>query len=185
MPWLKNPSGDPLAVSMSSIKLGDRLLMVGSSDVDLIVALAAKAGLTGRTCMVDESPAAGAQSAARVEREGALVESFTAPYSSLPFEVGSFDVVVIRKVIRMLAAESAGPLAAEIHRVLRPGGRCIVIEGETRRGLAALFKGGQAGHEMPGERIETLLTHAGFRGVRTLAEREGLLFVEGVKPNTP
>ena len=45
---------------MASIKLGDRLLIVGSSDIALIAALATKSGLTGRTCLVEEDDAGSA-----------------------------------------------------------------------------------------------------------------------------
>ena len=178
MRWLRQPAGDPLTVSMSSIKLGDRLLMIGGSDVGLIAALAGKAGLTGRTCLVDESESITSRSARMVEREGALIESFTAPYASLPFEAEAFDVVVIRSVLRMLSAERRSQLSLEAHRVLRPGGRCICIEGSPRTGLSALFGGGLVASAAG---IEASLTTVGFRGARTLAERAGLTFVEGVK----
>ena len=38
---------------MTGIKLGDRVLILGVSDTALIAALGIKAGLTGRTCIVD------------------------------------------------------------------------------------------------------------------------------------
>jgi ubiquinone/menaquinone biosynthesis C-methylase UbiE len=65
----------------------------------------------------------------------------------------------------------------EARRVLRDGGRCIAIEPTTRRGLAALVSGSRPAST----EIEQALTAAGFRAVRTLAEREGLAFVEGAK----
>ena len=184
MRWLRKPSGDSLAVAMSSIKLGDRLLVVGSSDVSLIATLATRAGLTGRTCMVDASQSVSARSAGLVEREGALVESFAAPYGSLPFEFNAFDVVVIRNVLGTMDVKEQGQLASEVRRVLRPGGRCIVIEGSGRSGLSAWFGGGDDAQGVPGKGVEQILADAGFRGVRTLAQREGLLFIEGVKAGT-
>ena len=84
MRWLRKPAGDPLAVTMSGIKLGDRLIAIGSSDTNLVAALAIKAGLTGRVCLVDEPEQDLARAAADIEREGALVESFSAPLTSLP-----------------------------------------------------------------------------------------------------
>ena len=180
MRWLRKASTEPLAVSMSSIKLGDRLLIVGCNDVNLAVTLASKAGLTGRTCMVDESEPLSRQAAAAVEREGVLVEGFGAPYSSLPFERAAFDVAVARNTFRHLDGERARQFAAELHRVIRPGGRCIVIEGDVRSGISALLRG-RPTHGTSTD-AEATLAGAGFRGVRTLAEREGMTFVEGVKP---
>ena len=167
---------------MSSVKLGDRLLVVGCSDTRLVAALAIKAGLTGRTCMVDESESLRTHAAVAVEREGALVESFAAPYTSLPFDSSAFDVVVMRNVLTRIDPERRQQMAAESQRVLRPGGRCTVIEGEPRRGVGGLFRGTRRDqqHRVGGD-AEEILTSVGFRAVRTLAEREGLVFVEGVK----
>src|SRR5262245_15617626 len=55
MPWwmLKKQTGEPLAVSMAGVKLGDRLLVIGCSDPKLIAQLAAKTGLTGRAVAID------------------------------------------------------------------------------------------------------------------------------------
>ena len=76
---------------MTGLKLGDRLLFLGSSDTMLAAALASKVGLTGRACLVDEPADRLTAAAALVEQEGALVESFAAPLTALPFEASSFD----------------------------------------------------------------------------------------------
>jgi ubiquinone/menaquinone biosynthesis C-methylase UbiE len=182
MRWLRKSNEEPLAVSMSGIKLGDRLLVVGGADVALITALAGKAGLTGRACVVDESEAVRARTAAAVEREGVLVETFTAPPNALPFEGDAFDAIVIRNVLPSVSAEARPRVLQEVQRVARPGGRCIVIDDGRRGGLAGLMGGGGTAANYGEGGAAALLTAAGFRGVRTLAEREGLVFVEGVKP---
>jgi len=181
MRWLRKPVGESLAVSMSGIKLGDRLLVLGSSDTALVAALAVKVGLTGRACMFDESETVRAHAAVAVEREGALVESFTGSLMALPFDADAFDVVVIRNVLRMLAADQRPHAVEEVRRVVRPGGRCIVIDGTGRGAIAALVGGKRPEHTYAEGGAPALLTSAGFRGVRTLAEREGLVFVEGVR----
>jgi ubiquinone/menaquinone biosynthesis C-methylase UbiE len=180
MRWLRKSTTDPLAVSMSGIKLGDRLLIIGGSDVPLVTALAGKAGLTGRACVVDESEAVRSRTASAVEREGVLVETFAAPFHALPFEADAFDAVVIRNVLPSLTPDARTPALAEACRVSRPGGRCIVIDDGRRGGIAGLVRG--RSETVSGEGAAPLLSAAGFRGVRILAEREGLVFVEGVKP---
>ena len=181
MRWFKKPSGDPLAVSMSGIKLGDRLLVVGASDTALIAALAMKVGLTGRACVVARSDEERERTAAVVEGEGALIETFAAPAASLPFEAGSFDVMVIRGLMGSMDGGEQSRLAAEALRVLRPGGRCLVIDGGARSGMAALFGGGGG---LDAESEVGALNGAGFRAARQLAAREGMSFVEGVKPGS-
>jgi SAM-dependent methyltransferase len=185
MAWFRKPAGEPLAVSMPGMKLGDRLLVIGASDIGLVAALANKVGLTGRACLVAESEAARSRAAAAVEREGALIESFSAHASALPFDAGSFDVVIVRNVLGTLPADMRRNVAGEVLRVLRPGGRCNVIDDAKPGGLAGLIGGGRRlDPAYATEGALPVLTAGGFRAVRVLAEREGLVFVEGVKPGT-
>lgn len=181
MKWIRKSSLEPLAVSMTGLKLGDRLLVIGCSDPVLIAALASKVGLTGRACAVDDSEPRAAEAGRVAEREGALIETAHAPGWRLPFDESAFDVVVLRA---LLASDPQRSRVAvdESRRVLRPGGRAVVIEGAAKRGLGALVGGGQSG--LPAAAVATsALDAAGFLAVRTLAEREGMLFAEGVKRN--
>ena len=121
---------------MTGVKLADRLLVIGCSDPRLIAAIAAKAGLTGRACAVDED-ASLAESAARIaEREGVLIESAPAPGLRVPYPDESFDVAVIRETGSSTMTQPGSPVFAEARRVLRPGGRCVLIEGGARAGIA-------------------------------------------------
>ena len=63
----------------------------------------------------------------------------------------------------------------------RAGGRCIVIDDVPRGGFGGLVGGRSGGEAVAGAAAVALLSAGGFRGVRTLAEREGFVFVEGVK----
>lgn len=178
MKWFRRSEPEPLGVTMSGVKLGDRLLMIGGSDPRLLSGVAAKTGLTGRACVVDDSSERTAAAVAEAERQGALVEGFTAQCAALPFSDGDFDVVIIRAVLPALSPALRIACVSEVRRVLRPGGRALVIDGTERSGLSAVLSRQSAGDE--GDAVRTLET-AGFRAVRTLAEREGLLFVEGAK----
>lgn len=179
MSWFRKASGDPLVVSMCSVKLGDRLLVVGCSDTSLAAALAAKSGLSGRACMVCDSEMVRERSAAAVEAAGSLVESVAAPFTALPFDDEAFDVVVLRNALPSLDAAARTQSVEDVWRVTRPGGRCIAIDDAPPSGLTALLKS-----RPPGDYggAQALMTAAGFRGVRTLAQREALVFVEGIKP---
>jgi ubiquinone/menaquinone biosynthesis C-methylase UbiE len=184
MPWLKKAApSDPLVVSMAGVKLGDRLLIVGGRDTKTIVQLATKPGLTGCTVVVDEDPARAANAAREAEREGTLVEGVPAPWGNLPMGRDSFDIVVIRGVLAEIPADRRAACIHEAVRVLRPGGRCLVIEGRSG-GLAALagFRIGDAEYTASGG-ARRALEAGGFVAVRLLAERDGLAFVEGVRPN--
>lgn len=184
MRWFrKGAEGDPLAVSMSGVRLGDRVLVVGAGDPLLLAGVAVKSGLTGRACVVDEAEGAASAAAAAAEHEGALVEAITSRVTMLPLDEGSFDVVILRDVLPALTPDRRSGCVSEAHRVLRPGGRCMVIERAPRAGLGALI-GRTEVHGYPGGGgASGLLEAQGFRAVRTLAEREGFVFVEGVRAN--
>lgn len=184
MLWLrKSEAREPLAVTMSGVKLGDRVLVLGCGDARLIAAMTIKAGLTGRACALDQSEDRSTRAAAAVEREGALIESFTAPWSALPFDSSSFDLVVINDVLPGLQPEPRVRCVQEAWRVLRPGGRCVVIDRAARGGLGALIgkRVGDQQYTAAGS-APTALRAEGFAATRVLAEREGHVFVEGVKP---
>jgi ubiquinone/menaquinone biosynthesis C-methylase UbiE len=164
---------------MAGIRLGNRLLVVGATDAPLLAGAAAKTGLTGRACVVDEDAARTESAVAAAEREGALVEGFTAPCTSLPFQSGVFDVAIVRNVLPGLSEAQRVGCMMEVQRVLRPGGRGMVIDGIERTGLAAVLN-----RRSGDDAAVQALTTAGFRAVRILAERHGLLFVEGVRASS-
>jgi ubiquinone/menaquinone biosynthesis C-methylase UbiE len=186
MPWFRKSNLDPLAVTMAGVKLGDRLLVMGTADTALITALAGKVGLTGRACVLDASESATTSAARLIEREGAFVETYTAPWTMLPFERDTFDAVVLRNVLNAIEAEARLRSAAEVLRVLRAGGRAVVVEDQRRSRLAGMVRAGMTDpqYARSGGAVH-VLDAAGFKAVRTLAEREGQIFVEGVKARAP
>jgi len=176
---------EPLAVKMAGVKLGDRLLVIGCREPVLVARLAAKTGLTGHAAAVDENEAQTARAAVAIAREGALVETLTAPLTSLPLESDAFDVVVVYETLRQLTAFRRAATLSEARRVLREGGRCLVIESAQRGGFGALIsRRTQDPSYLPEGGAAGALQYQDFRAVRTLAERDGLVFVEGVKANT-
>ena len=184
MAWwpLRKSSIESLSVSMAGVKLGDRLLMVGCTDPILLAQLAVKTGLTGRAFAVDEREGVAAAAETIATREGALVETSAAPWTSLPVESGSFDVAVVRDVLAHLPAHRRAACVSEVARALRPGGRCLVIDGGVRKGISAIVRGGSdSEYGEDGGPVE-ILTSQGFKAARILAERDGLLFAEAVKP---
>ena len=185
MAIFKKLKGDnDLRVSMAGLRLGDKVLQIGSGDPRLIAMLAAKIGISGQASALvpDDGSADPIRRAAQAG--GVIVDVKVAPLRTPPFAQGWFDVVVIPELIgAMRPHERVGTLQGA-RQVLRVGGRCLVIEAAPRGGLGALFSGRALDpHYRSRGGAEPALRAEGFRPVRTLAERQGLLFTEGMKPD--
>jgi SAM-dependent methyltransferase len=174
--------GEPLPVTIAAVKLGDRFLSVGVRDPALVAVLAAKAGLTGTACAVDDDEAAVAKAAAAIERDGALAEVTRAPWGMWPYTDSSFDIVLIWNLLPSLTANERMRSLWEVVRVLRPGGRAIVIEPAPRGGFGAMLSRQtmDADYLAAGGPVQAL-KDAGFAAVRVLAEVDGTTYVEGIK----
>jgi SAM-dependent methyltransferase len=183
-----NRSGSPhtLAVGMTGVKMGDRFAQVGCADGGRLGAVAAKVGLSGRAAaaVADERSAARARKGA--EQAGVLVEVEIAPPTRLPFDDGAFDVVVVDDTgaaIGSLAPPDRSAAIGELARILRGGGRAMIIGEAPASGMrAVLARSGSAPSFAASGDASRALQAGGFASVRVLAEREGLVFVEGIKP---
>lgn len=171
-----------LIVGMAGVKMGDRILQIGCGDGGALAAVAAKVGLSGRAVAVVPD----ADSAERARRgaaaQGVLVEVELASDTALPADGAEFDLVIVDDAQRQFAALDAGTqetTTREALRVLKPGGRCLVITVLPAAGLTAMLGRGSTA---PAFDPTPALNAGGFRFVRTLGEREGLRFIEGVKP---
>lgn len=171
-------------MDMVGVRLGERVLQAGLGDPKLFAKLAAKAGLSGRACAVVDSRDASAPLEAAAAAEGVLVEVLVEIGAFWPLEAASFDVGVLdgNALLRGNGAERARRLS-EVRRVIRPGGRVLVIR-TAPVGLAGRLGFGPS-HAGPSPEATALLQElegASFRPARILAEREGMTFVEGFRP---
>ena len=176
---------EPVPITMTGVRMGERVLQVGVDDAAVAGAIAAKAGLSGNAAAIvsDDASAARMQSAAA--EAGVFMEIHNAPLDRMPFDEGGFDVVVIHSVNGRLAELEASLRAAalhECHRVLRQGGRIVTIESGTRRGVAALLSRPRvyADYDATGGTVAAL-ERVGFHPVRIVGDVEGLLFTEGLR----
>ena len=160
---------EPLPVAMIGVRMGERVVQIGLVDLRLMTTLAAKPGLSGRSAIIvtEDRDMERAQSAAA--DAGVLIEARVAR-DAYPFDAGSFDVAIVHGV-----TDSLG----EVHRVVREGGRVVVVEPGTRTGLAALL--GSGGPTISADATIRALESAGFRAVRLLADKEGYRFIEAIR----
>jgi SAM-dependent methyltransferase len=170
-----------LVVGMTGVRLGERVAQIGCAHGGRLAAVARKAGLSGRAVafVPDDASAVRAQKAAA--EAGVLVEIETTPPTRVPSEDAAFDLVVIDDTAGLLSTMpdvDRAVAAKEALRILRPGGRVLAIGSAPRGGLGALLSRAPDG---PPFDPAPVFQAAGFRSVRKLAEREGLVFVEGIR----
>jgi ubiquinone/menaquinone biosynthesis C-methylase UbiE len=180
-----NVGGEPLAVTMSGVRLGERVLQIGVDDPRIAAAIAAKTGITGvATIVVADEAAAGAARAA-IDHVGAPADVHVGPLQSLPFGDAAYDLIVVHTtggLLSSLSPDARQRALVECRRVLRGGGRLIALEVGTPTGLRGLLGGAKRNddYEAAGG-TAAALGAAGFRPVRTLGEGQGYRFVEGLK----
>jgi ubiquinone/menaquinone biosynthesis C-methylase UbiE len=180
--------GDPylIVVRMVGTKMGERFLQVGCAHGGRLGAIAAKVGLSGRAVAVTPDEASAERARKGAADAGMLVEVEVAPMTALPVEDGGFDVAAIDDTGGLLGGmrpDDRAGLVRELFRVLRPGGRVVAVGSIPQRGLSGLLKRGPSEPSFAASSaLHELLTSGGFRPVRTLAERDGLIFIEAAKP---
>jgi ubiquinone/menaquinone biosynthesis C-methylase UbiE len=176
-----------LAIAMTGVSLGDRLLQIGCTDASLLAAISAKVGLSGRACAIVANETEAARARRGAEQGGVLLEVEIGALTNFPFENGAFNLIVIDNQEGLLSSmrpEERVGLLQEAFRTLAPRGRIVVIETAARGGLGALLKSPSppvdTHYKSSGGAVAALQAE-GFRAARLLAERDGLSFFEGVR----
>ena len=186
--FLKRDNPYLLVISMTGVKMGDRLVQLGCAHGGRLAAIAGKVGLSGRAVAVVPDDASAARARTGAENAGVLVEIESAPPTRIPAGAGAFDLAIVDETAGLLAnmrPEDRVTAIREIARVLRPGGRVVLIGAAPRGGLGALLTRAQSGPPFVSSGQALLALEAeGFKSARVLAERDGLVFVEGIKPRT-
>lgn len=109
---------------------GESALDIGSGTGEDVQALAAAVGPTGRAVGIELNEGLRAEAARRATAAGSTAEYVDGDALSLPFDDASFDVVRSERVFQHLSDPYAA--AAEIARVLRPGGRVVIVDTDWR-----------------------------------------------------
>lgn len=162
---------DPLHVSMTGVRMGERFMQIGCYDRALLAGLAAKVGLSGTAAVAAFDEAEAKRAGGVGAKIGALIETHRVEGRALPFDSDQFDMVVVDDTNGRFAAiadDLRADYLREAKRTMRQGGRIEILEGlEARR---------PQGYDMLRD-----LEAVGFKPVRLLAERDGFRFIEGLR----
>ena len=114
------------AIQISGVKTGERVLDVAGGTADLALAFARRVGRHGQVWLTDINNAMLGVGRDRLLDHGVLAPVAQCDAEKLPFPDDYFDCVSVAFGLRnMTHKESA---LAEMRRVLRPGGRLLVLE---------------------------------------------------------
>ena len=113
-------------IAVANLKAGDAALDIAGGTGDLARAFARKVGPTGLVVHTDINEAMLSTGRNRLLDEGLALPTSLADAEKLPFKSGSFDLVSVAFGLRNMTHKDLA--LAEMCRVLKPGGRLLVLE---------------------------------------------------------
>ncbi len=113
-------------IQISGVRRGDRVLDVAGGTADLSLAFARKVGTQGQVWLTDINHAMLSRGRDRVLDAGFALPVAQCNAEKLPFPDDWFDCVTVAFGLRNMTHKDVA--LAEMRRVLRPGGRLLVLE---------------------------------------------------------
>ena len=113
---------------LAQLARGEAVLDVGCGTGDLTLELARRVGSGGLVAGIDAAPEMVARARQKAGRRHLAVDLRVEPVEQLSFADQSFDVVVSSLVFHHLPDALKRQALAEIRRVLKPGGRLLLVD---------------------------------------------------------
>jgi demethylmenaquinone methyltransferase/2-methoxy-6-polyprenyl-1,4-benzoquinol methylase len=113
-------------VSVANVKAGDKVLDIAGGTGDLARAFASRVGPSGMVVLTDINEAMLRVGRDRLLDQGVAAPTLTCDAERLPFGDGQFDLVTVAFGLRNMTHKDLA--LAEMARVLRPGGKLLVLE---------------------------------------------------------
>ncbi len=176
-------------IQVSGVREGDRVLDVAGGTADLSLAFARKVGSRGQVWLTDINHAMLSRGRDRVIDHGHALPVAQCDAERLPFPDDWFDCVTVAFGLRNMTHKDAA--IAEMRRVLRPGGRLLVLEfSQVWKPLAPLYDlysfkllpwiGAKVANDADSYRYlaESIRMHPGQEELKAMMERVGLARVD-------
>jgi ubiquinone/menaquinone biosynthesis C-methylase UbiE len=175
-------------VELAGIKPGDKVLDVGCGTGTLALIAKEAAGPDGDVHGIDAAPEMIEVANRNAQKAGLAVNFQPALIEDLPFAGDEFDVVLSSFMIHHLPDDLKQQGFAELYRVLKPGGKLLVVDfgkptNLIARMVAAVFNasGEYIASNIKGM-LPVMIQEASFQQVELVGKMLGLIsFVQGVK----
>jgi ubiquinone/menaquinone biosynthesis C-methylase UbiE len=115
-------------LELARIETGESVLDIGCGTGTLAIAAKRRVGPAGSVSGIDPSPEMLARAGRKARKAGLDVVFRNATAQALPFPGGRFDVVLTSAVLHHLPRDARAECAREMRRVLKPGGRLLVVD---------------------------------------------------------
>ena len=152
-------------LDLSGLRPGGAVLDVACGTGTLAILAKETVGRSGTVCGVDASREMLARARSKAARAGVEVRFENAAAQALPFPDVSFDLALGTMMLHHLGRAARRELATELRRVVKPGGRVLLVDFAKSvpkgRGFAARFRHRHGHVDLP--EILSLLEGAGFQ----------------------
>jgi len=115
-------------LDLAQVALGESVLDIGCGTGTLAIAAKHRVGSAASVAGVDASPEMIARACKKARRARVEVTFATADVENLPYAAGTFDVVLSTVMLHHLSEQARQKCIGEVRRVLKPGGRLLVLD---------------------------------------------------------
>jgi demethylmenaquinone methyltransferase/2-methoxy-6-polyprenyl-1,4-benzoquinol methylase/phosphoethanolamine N-methyltransferase len=115
-------------LDLAGLQAGDSVLDVGCGPGSLTLRAKGRVGQTGKAAGIDASPEMIEYAQEKARRKGLPIDFRLEVVEKLPFPDSSFDVVLSSLMMHHLPEDVKRQGLAENRRVLKPGGRLVILD---------------------------------------------------------
>lgn len=186
----KEKSLRKMTIAQAQVKPGEKVLDVGCGTGSLTIAAKVQVGPTGEVYGTDASPEMIDVARRKAARAGVDVTFQVDLIENITFPDNQFDVVLSSFMMHHLPDELKRDGLAEIYRVLKPGGRLMIVDLESSSGGSVIQKisdfmiqlhGGHTVMQNNVKKLAPLMETAGLTALKTEKINRQISYIAGKK----